>query len=520
MYRGKELQFTDFSGGLVLTRPITELGFNESPDLDNIVVFGKGKGFRSRNGDLQFNSTPMVNNATAVTGLHYYKQEDTDEFLIAVAGNKIFQSPSLNGTMNDITGSVSITSGQDNHWSILTFNNKVLGFGGLSTGPDAPWIWTGSGNVSALTGTPPHAYHAFQANNRIFALRTSANPSRIYWSVLGNEADWTGADSGFADVWTSDNDALTAAAVLNTNTVLLFKENSVHQMQIGTIVDGAFPIYPLFSNIGCAGKNACVVWNGLVYFITSLGHMKVTDGVNIYDETQLPAIHQIDPLWNETNQQRIQHIQGIPYYGDDFEGIIWCVSFGTNQGTHNRAFFWDIRNKCWLQWSTGYACNTLAKKTNGILYGGHYNGTIYEKDVNLRPTDDSNLGNAISAYFTSGWIHESKYETIKQPRKLSISFNTYLNGGSLRVLYGFDFQGLLKEHDLNQTVPSGSQWNVSFWDIDKWNAGPQFDMQGFRVTGRGNFFQYQIHSPNAASPMHIHGLAISGKEYGQKDITH
>lgn len=519
MYRGREERFSDFSGGLVLNRPITELAISESPDLDNIVVLGKGQGFRSRYGDTEFNSSAMVNGSTAVTGLHYFKTDAGTEYLIAVAGTKIFKSDSLDGTMDDVTGAVTVTAGADNHWSTVTFNNKVVGFGGPASAPDAPWVWTGTGNAAALGGTPPSAYGAFQANNRVFAFRTAANPSRIFWSILGNEADWTGVGSGYSDVWTSDNDGLTAAAVLNTNTVLLFKENSIHQMQIGSLVNSAFPIFPFAKNIGCAGKDACVVWDGICYFINTEGHMNITDGSKIYDVGEIPSLPQIDPLWNSCNAARRKYIQGTPYHGDDFEVIVWTVSYGANQSTNNQAFAWDLRNKCWLRWTTGFKSNCLSRTPSGVLYGGHYNGKVYKKDVSTAYTDASESSAVVNAYWTSGWIHSGKFETVKQPRKMSLAFTKYTTAALLRIFYGFDFQGLLKQQTVSQTNTSGGVWNTSLWDQSVW-SGTAFDMKSFRLFGRGNFFQYKIQAPTAAAPMKIHGFSLSGKEYGQKDITH
>lgn len=516
MYLGKEIKFADFSGGLVTNRPITELDLNEFSDLDNVVVFPKGRGFRSRYGDTEYNSTAMATGA-AVHGLGYYKQADQDEWLMAVCGTAIFKSE-FDGTMDTITGAVSVTTGQDNIWTFVTFNDVVMGFGGPPTAPDAPFVWNGTGNAAALGGTPPSAYGAFQANNRVFAFRTAANRSRIQWSVLGNQADWTGSGSGSSDVWTADNDQLTAAAVLNTNTVLLFKENSVHQMQIGNLVSGAFPIFPLFVGTGCAGKHAVVVNDGLVYFITPQGKMKITDGARIVDEAELPRLSDIDDLWNGINSSRLQYIQGVFREGIDYQHVIWAVSYGSAQTTHNRVFIWDVMNKCWLQNTTGYDTNVFTKTQSGTLYGGHYNGKIYKKDASTTTyTDASESSAVVDAYITSGWINSGKFEPIKQPRKLNVSFMTQ-TAGQIRIFYGFDFSGLITQNNINQAATNSAVWNTSIWDSSFWSSAG-INMKPIRVVGRGNFFQYKIQSPTESYPMKINGFTMSGKEYGQKEIN-
>jgi hypothetical protein len=520
VYKGIEQQFSDFSGGLHSSIPETSLSINEAADLDNIVVFSKGKGFRGRYGDTEFNSSAMVSESTPVTGLHVYVTDTRVPNMVAVAGTKVFKSDNMDGTMDDITGSLTISDGANNIWTLLTFNNRVLGFGGSPFSPDVPWSWgAADSTATALAGSPPSAYGAFQANNRIFAFRTAANPSRISWSILGNEADWTGTGSGHADVWTSDGDSLTAAAVLNHNTVLLFKENSVHQMQIGTIVSSAFPIYPLFTGVGCAGKHACVVHEGLAYFITPQGQMKITDGTRIIGQSDLPNLGNIDDLWEECNSARLPYVQGVAYKGIDFDAIIWTVSYGINQATNNRAFVWDITNKCWLQWSTGYKCSVLNTTFEGALYGGHYTGKILQKDIENKVTDDSESDAVIDGNWTSGWVNFGKFETIKQPRKLNLLY-TLSGESNLRLSYGFDFSGLDKSFLLPQSGTVSFLWDdaAALWDTALW-FGPLFTLKGTRLAGRGNFFKYKIQTPTAAAKTEIHGFTVSGKEYGQKELT-
>lgn len=501
---------------MVSNNPITELQLNQASTLDNIILSASGHGFRSRLGDSAFNSSAMVSSSTPVHGLGYFRKAAQSEFLLAVAGTKVFVSSALSGTMSDITGSLTITAGQDLIWSFATLNDKVVAFGGLDTAPDAPFTYTGSGNATALAGTPPLAYGCFQANNRIFAYRTSTGPSTIYWSILGNEADWTGTGSGSSDVWTSNNDRLTAHAVINTASVLLFKENSIHQMQIAGLIEGAFPIFPLFDGTGCAGKGAVVVADGMVYFINSRGKMCVTDGSRLFTNKELPALADIDDQWNMVNPDRYRYIQGVRHIGKDFDHIKWFVSYGGAQTTNNRCFIWDRLNNCWLQNTTGSTANVVANTSQWQLYDGQYNGKIYSLETAGQSTDDSNSSAVIAANWTSGWINRDKFETIKQPRKMTLSFLTQ-DGGSISVNYSFDSSDLTKTNSINQTA-EGSVFDVDLFDVGVF-AGSTIDLQSFRIVGRGNFFQFRINSPTTAFPLVLNGITISGKEYGQKEFS-
>ncbi len=516
MYRGTETSLSDFSGGMVTNNPSTELNLNQASTVDNIILSVSGKGFRSRLGDVKFNATPMVGATTPIQGLGYFKAINQTDYLLAVAGTKLFESTNLNGTMNDITGALTITSGQDDLWSFATLNNKVVGFGGLNTAPDAPFVYTGAGNATALGGTPPSAYGCFQANNRIFAYRTSAAPSTIYWSILGNEADWTGVGSGNQDIWTSDNDRLNAHAIINTSTVLLFKDNSIHQLQIGALISGAFPAYPLFVGTGCAGKGAVVVADGMVYFINSRGKMCVTDGSTLYTNKEIPALSGIDDQWAQVNPARYKFIQGIRHIGADFDHIKWYVSFGASQTTNNRCFIWDRLNNCWLQNTTASKANAVVNTAAWQFYSGEYDGTIYTKEVAATYADASNSAAVIDANWTSGDVNYSKMEVIKQARKLNIVFLNQA-GGQIRFDYGFDLAPL-NSHALISQGFSGGIWDTSLWDAAMW-ASISYTGRSVRLVGRGNFFKYRLRSPELAYPIIISSVSISGKMYGQNDFS-
>ena len=108
-YRGQEVGPNyDFSGGQASAKPTDSLELNEATVCKNLIVLPRGRGIRSRQGDTEFNGTAM-NSGANVQGLIYYKQQDADEWLVAVAGAKIFKSE-MDGTMDDITGAITVTA--------------------------------------------------------------------------------------------------------------------------------------------------------------------------------------------------------------------------------------------------------------------------------------------------------------------------------------------------------------------------------------------------------------------------
>lgn len=439
----------------------------------------------------QLSNYTGLNSAANVQGVGYYLQTDADDWALAVVGNKLYQcTSSSGGAWTDISGAITITGGANNHWDIFTFNNEALGFGGSVTAPDAPWKWTGAGNAAALGGSSPSAYGAFAANNRVFAYRTSTNPSTMYWSIIGDADDFSGTGSGSATIGSlSDNQKVTGAVVLNTNYVLVFKENSTYQMVIST---SPFPVYSLFDNVGAAGKKAIVNVDGVVYFITSDGEMKSTDGENVQS---YPG--HADDLWGAVTPSRYPYIVGFRERGSDYDWLVWCVT--TTGSTNNKAIVWDLNNKCWLQNTTGYKFNCASQDIYGNLFCGTYTGFICRPAMTATYGDSSESTATITSYWQSGWMNPDSLDKVTQVRKFTAVL-TPKASGSVTLAYGFDGTANSASTTLSQVA----------------TASEVYLQKGAMLSGRGNTFEYKVSLASSAIDMDVQRILLSGKVYGQK----
>jgi hypothetical protein len=488
---GPSIEFNDFTGGLNTFDPEYLLPLNQSPDLDNIEILDKG--FKKRFGDSAWNSSAMVSGSTAIQGAGYIQFDSGSQFLNAVAGTKFFTDSGLSGTMADATGAITITSGQNNIWTPNIFNNIQIWFGGA---PDAPFKYSGSGNAAALGGTPPSAYTAFVANNRIFAISTAANPSRIQWPIVSNPEDWTGSGSGSADVNKSDGEALQCGVVVGADTAILFKNSSTHLM---VLTRQPFPIYQLQKGIGIAGRNAWASANGVVYFVTPGRRMRSTqDGINFQEYP-----NDINDIWDSINTNRIAYIQGMYYQA--MEWIIFVVSTGSST-TNNYAIIWDMRHKCFLRCTTGYKANIMTTVQNRRLFAGHYNGKLYEKDKSSTYTDSSEASPfAIDGYWRTPFKNLGGLDTTIHPLYLTISA---LNetASTLEISYGFDFTSA-------QTVQTsslqavGARWDVDQWDQGVWGGQNAVAPRIF-IYGRGNLFSFKMRNATASQGYTIQGASV------------
>lgn len=489
---GPNIEIGDFSGGLNTYDPEYDSPLNQAPDLDNIVLLDKG--FTKRNGDAAWNSSAMVSTSTAIHGLGYIQFNSGTQFLSAIAGTKFFSDSGLSSTMADVTGAVTITSGQDNLWTPVNFNNLQIWFGGA---PDAPFKYSGSGNAAALGGSPPSAANVFAANNRIFAMNTAANPSRIFWPVLGDPEDWAGAGSGNNDVAKSDGEGLQCAVVTGPDTAILFKNSSTHLM---VLTRAPFPIYQLQKGVGVAGKNAYAYANGTTYIVTPGRRMKsTTDGVNFKDYP-----NDINDIWDSINPNRIQFIQGIYYPA--FNWIMWVVSTGSNT-TNNYLIIWDMKRQCFLRATTGFKANVLAIVQNRRLFAGHYNGKLFEKLKATVFSDASETSpGAINAYWRTPFknLGDGMDMTI---HPLYVSVSTLSESAStLDCSYGFDFTGVQTSQTFS-LAPVGGLWDTAIWDVDVWGGQNAIIIRQF-VFGRGNLFSYRMGNSTASQGFTVQGVSV------------
>ena len=495
--RSKSLRLFDYSGGMNSNSPETSLELNQALALDNIVLLGQPghSGFQKRRGNTVFNSSAMESGA-AVQGISYYRQADLDEWLVTVCNDQIYKSE-FDGTMDDITGALTITGAANNIWTFTSFNNVLIGFGGA---PDAPWVWNGTGNAAALGGTPPSANFGLSANNRVFAGNTAANPSTIYWSILGDHADWTGSGSGSQNVALNDGDSLTGGAQVGPDHLILFKQHSIHDLVIRT---APFPLFTLKRehNVGAISKNAIVTANNLIYYITPEPRMKATDGTRIIDFPDT-----IDDIWDGLNKSRLKYAQGIYY--PRLNQIWWSVSNGSSS-TNNLCIVWDLARECWLRYTTGYKMNGFCMAQDRTAYGCAYDGKIYKMDVASTFEDASETSpGTINSYWRSGWYDMNTMVNAKIIPFMKFSAIAETSG-TIDIGYGYDFASdrRIETFSIQQ---AGDKWGNFLWGVGKWGGATNLTKLMW-MKGYGDYFQFMIRNQNIGEQITFNGLEFPVK---------
>lgn len=497
--RSKALRFFDFSGGLNTSSPVTSLALNQALDLQNINLLPSG-GFQKRFGNSQFNSSAMASSA-AVHGAGYYRQSDGDEWLMAVCGAAIFKSE-FDGTMDDITGAVTITTGQDNIWTHSVMNDISIWVGGA---PDAPVKWSGSGNAAALAGSPPSGSFGLTANNRFFIGNTAANPSRIAWSILGNPEDWSGTGSGTQDVSANDGDTLVGAVQLGIDHLICFKQNSIHDL---VIRNAPFPLFPIRRgpNVGAVSKRGIVSAGNLIYYITPEPRMKAFDGTNVYDSSNpgpTGITDFIDDVWDALSKSRLKYIQG--FYYPRLNQIWWFCSNGAST-THNLCIIWDLDRKAWLRHTTGFNMNATVLAQDRVAYGGSYAGKLYKLDDSTTNNDASETSpGAVSAYWRTGWLDLLNMINTKNFPYVDTNFSTQ-SIGTFDFGYGFDFSQDRATVSIDMQA-TGGIYGQAIYGTDVYGGIADRSKLLF-AKGNGKFVQFLIRNANQSQAFSFNGFEV------------
>lgn len=529
-----EIEINDFSGGYAGAKAIGNLAKNEAQNLENIVVLPGGTGFRNLEGTKQVSPTSGSSQHTwaFTVGVLATRQNipggaNSNLKVVTLAATSA-DNDDINVIVHD-TGAGTISSGGLVHYgngtitnnaefSMFEFNGNVIVTSRIAgtldgAATDTPFK-LGFGTLTTATalqdGVAPQGRVGIAWNNRCWIGSTTSETSKLYYSVLDDETDWNGTGSGFVNPDPENADELVAVTPISNNVLLYFKQNAIYQI-VGR--SDPFAVFELFRGVGCIGKDALVNVDGVVFFITPKGQMRVTDGSKVYDDRDIPNLSNADDLWAQIPVTRRPYIRGTRHKGADFDWIIWLVSLGSGQTTNNKAIIWDLKNKCWLYCSQGFIANNITAAPEGRAFLGSYDSLrIFEIGVSGYHKDDTNStdiydGNnrliAPTDSATMAWKWRSddyavSLKNVSQVSEVNV-MAVYSATGNLDLNYRYD--GKADSSDIAKSlVPTSLNHNRAV----------------YRPLGRGDTFGFELNS-NSEVDAQISKITLVGSQKGSKD---
>lgn len=535
-----EIPFNKFKGGYAGAKAKTTLDTSEAQDLNNIVLLPDGSGFRVRNGTQQISPVggSSQNAWSYVLGVYTYRQSVPGT--VTTANNPLRVATLAKATAQsggfdvvtfldwqiDGTSSPALTSRdsiyytgstvtKDFRYGITTFNNSLIitskKGGDLTVGSLPAKCPLTLSALTALGGSAPQGDIILNWNNRLWIGNTTSDPSKLYYSILNDETDWTSSGSGFVNPDPKSGDELTAVTPISNNVLLLFKQNKIFQV-VGR--SDPFSVFELFRDIGCVGKDAFVNVDGVVYFINTKAQMRITDGTKIYTDVDIPQLAYADDLWSQIDVDRRTYIRGARQRGKDYDWIVWLCALGSGVTNNNYAIVWDLKNKCWLRNTGGYIANCITNTNEGTCFMGSYDGArIFQADVTsfhkddptgtaiyngnnriIAPTDSS----AVSWKWRTDDISLSSVIKVKQVSTVNV-ISLFSGSGTLSMTYRYD--GNTDSSAISKTITPGSL---------------AFTISNYRPLGRGVTFGCEL-SGSSLVDQKINSFSVVGTQKAVKD---
>ena len=495
-----------FKGGLHTKAGAFTLPQDCMSAAQNVYVYGDK--LYKIGGSALINSSAL-NSGAVITGLCDWQTAAQNRYLVIVAGSKAYSDLNLGSSPSDITGSATITAGNQHTFASL---NNILAICG---GTDTPLQWTGTGNVSSLAGSPTAGSLVATANNFMFISGNSSNPSGIWWSNPSDPGTWPAGSS--LNFRASDGDIITAIAPLNYN-LIIFKRRSTGILYTQTnITSGIATLGPLTQinvGIGCAGSQAWdVLPNGMLVVFGIDGHLRLFDGSNFTDISDPPMPYSnIQPTLDACNIGRFPYacVKAYPMLNQ-----IWlAVSTGSNT-TNDTIFVFDYVQMAWQCVIPDRAANILCASIDNrsvphhpiVLLSGDYGGYVYEHDYGS--TNAQNSDSHIDGYGTCS-IQMGVESTDFQQTSIRVAQDGQAIG-QLQVGYGFNDLTNINNTQVITSIPAGAKLDINFLLDSSLLGGSNVLINEITTPSTGRIYtsQVQFRNSNASQPFVVHPFWIS-----------
>ncbi len=384
---------------------------------------------------------------------------------------------------------------------------------------DVPKSWNGT-TAQNLAGSPPNFSFMVPHKNRMWAAGVEANSSRVYYSVLLNPEDWTGAGSGSIDIDPRDGDRITALAS-HRNELWIFKgsqRGSIHRIT-GSAPTGtdAFARKTFVIGVGAVGHNSIFRFANDLGFMWSDGTIRslaVTDSFGDFAETALSRPINQGFLAERLNFARLKHVWIAV---DDIRGIVVAVLPIDASTNNNAVISMDIRFAP-PRWSfipaiaAGCVASVIDPDDNDrriLMFGGN-DGYVRK----WGRADRSNDGTAIAYKTTTPYFTYGSPAMMKTISHASVAIRPWNNAD---ITFGWQRDNVTQQ---TQTVAQGGE------DVLGTASANQFTLDTSRLAGArfvdrfldleegGEFraIQYQVTdtADNTDIELHAIGAAIRG----------
>ena len=438
-------------------------------DLAVNVAFPRVGSFTARRG---YDLTGNDMGSSSITSQHQFSTAGGTRYHIATHGQKVMYNNA--GTWTEI-GTNVLTTNLQNYFE--HFTNLAI----ITNGTDAPQKITNTTTIGAVGGSPPTARYVKAFQTRLYMARTTANPSRVFYSALGNAESWT-TSTDYFDVKTDDGEDITGLATLS-NRLLVFKESSIHRYDTSTLVQANTPYGAI------SGRTIANIGNFVAYLSRKGRGVYLFDGVEskLISRPVQPWIDAMD--WTTLFQAVADESSYWLFIGSPSVTIDGVAETYTNCVLEYRYL-----DSTWVVHTLAHAANswTVFTNTSGSkdVYFGSSSGDVYQW-----LTDNDDQTTAINMRYRTGLRMMGSPHTVKRFKRL------WLYGGDVAA------QGV----QVAFRLMGQSNWTV-LGILDR-----SYRMFPFPAGARGRGLQFQFTSSGTELPIEIMQYEIDFEPEEQDD---
>lgn len=255
---------------MALTRVKFDEWYPDQPQLlgalkDAKNVIPTSTGYSSFNDVQPFTNSASTSLLTVVTAKFGVNTE-----LFGASATKLYKFATSDLDLDDVSklsgGSPSNYTSTD-RWSFTQFGTKLLG----ANKQDKVQAWTigSSSNFADLDASAPNAHYITVVRDFVVCARDNSNPSKVFWSDINDETDWTPATTSQSDTQVIP-DGGNILGITGGEFGLILLEKSIHRMSyIGS------PFYFQFDNIsrgiGCFAEGSIAQYGQVTFFLSDDG---------------------------------------------------------------------------------------------------------------------------------------------------------------------------------------------------------------------------------------------------------
>lgn len=274
---------------------------------------------------------------------------DTDgsTFHYAGATTKLYEITGTGVTVTDRSSGV-YTTATDEYWRFSKWGDKVI----ATNMSDAPQIITiGAGaNFAALGGSPPKGRHIGVIKNFVVLANLdeagTLDPTKVRWSAVENEADWTAAAGTMSDSQILFSSAQSGGGWINAfvggEYGIIFQEYAVWRMDFIGSPD-IFSFAEIKGGIGTPASNSVVKHGSKIFYLGQEGFTMLLHGT----ETIQIGFGKVDRFFQ--SDMDVNYMSDIIAAVDPEKAVV-CWAYpgaGSSGGIPNKILFYNWQTQKW-----------------------------------------------------------------------------------------------------------------------------------------------------------------------------